>query len=693
MSGGPLTYSMRAFAHRAAQVGTDMALVAGAYWLAYYFRFEGNVPRRYERVYLATILVVVGLKLAVFIVARFYTKWWRFTGVRDLQAIVLATLLSSLLVTAVLSQWQPEDIPWPVPRSVLLFDLLLTLILIGGARFAVRSVVERPPRSELVRKGREVLICGAGDAGTTLLREMKRNRDLGYTCVGLIDDDPRKRRLRVHGTRVRGGRDDLPRILRDIDVDEVIIAMPSAPGRVRQEIAAACREAGVRCVTVPGLPELITGEVTVSQLREVRVEDVLGRAPVEIDFARVARYLNGRTVLVTGAGGSIGRELCRQVAAVGARRLVMVDHSENNLFEIDLELRERGHANLVPVIADCKDAVAVERVFAAERPEIVFHAAAYKHVPMMELNPVQAVTNNVLGTAVHRRPPPSAGVERFVLISTDKAVRAHDRDGRLQARSPSWSSRSPRAPTGLTRFAAVRFGNVLGSAGSGDPDLPATRSPAAGPVTVTHPEMTRYFMTIPEAAQLVLQAARPSAKGGDIFVLDMGEPVSIVDLAAAHDRAAADCARTRPTIEIVLPASAPARSSTRSSSTWTRRSVRPDTGRSCAPPGRRSTRSSWRQACGSWPAARAPPTPRGSPRPCGRRCASAGRRRPAANTPTALHAQRFRRPSTHERDRLHPLRPRPPCRVGGDPVGRAPGPCAPALPGARPGGALRGSPP
>jgi FlaA1/EpsC-like NDP-sugar epimerase len=518
---------MRAIGHRAAQVGTDMALVAAAYWLAFYFRFEGNIPRRYERLYLATILVVLGLKLAVFIVARFYTKWWRFTGVRDLQAIVFATIVSSLLVTAVLSQWQPEDIPWPVPRSVLLFDLLLTLTLIGGARFAVRSVVERPPRSELVRKGREVLICGAGDAGTTLLREMKKNRSLGYTCVGLIDDDPRKRRLRVHGTRVRGGRADLPRILRDIEVDEVIIAMPSAPGRVRQEIVAACREAGVRCVTVPGLPELITGEVTVSQLREVQVEDVLGRAPVEIDFARMARYLNGRTVLVTGAGGSIGRELCRQVAAVGARKLILVDHSENNLFEIDLELRERGHVGHVPVIADVKDAVALERVFDAEAPEILFHAAAYKHVPMMELNPVQAVANNALATAVLADLSERYGVERFCLISTDKAVEPKTVMGATKALAERVIE--SHGATGATRFAAVRFGNVLGSSGSVLPIF-QRQIEEGGPITVTHAEMTRFFMTIPEAVQLVI-AATGIAEGGDIFVLDMGEPVRIIDLA------------------------------------------------------------------------------------------------------------------------------------------------------------------
>ena len=354
---------------------------------------------------------------------RFYTKWWRFTSLRDLQAIILAAAGSSLVVSAMLSYWRPEDLV-AAPRGVLVFDLVLTLLFVGGARFAVRSVIERPPRSELVSSGREVLICGAGDAGNSLLREMKRNRELGYTPVGLIDDDPRKRRLRVQGVRVRGTRADLPRILREVNVDEVIIAMPSAPGLVRQEIVAACRKAGIQCTTLPGLPELITGDVTVSLLREVRVEDVLGRAPVESDFARVARYLNGRAVMVTGAGGSIGRELCRQVAAIGARRLVMVDHAENNLFEIDMELRERGHAGLL--VARHRRLQGPSARWSgssqAERPEIVFHAAAYKHVPLMELNPLQAVANNVFGTRRRRRRRAPSAWSASSSISTDKAV-------------------------------------------------------------------------------------------------------------------------------------------------------------------------------------------------------------------------------------------------------------------------------
>ena len=527
MRRAPINWSPRAFVHRGGQIAVDAGLVAAAWWLSFYFRFDGDVPGRYERLFAGTVLIVVAIKLLTFVAMRFYTKWWRFTSLRDLQAIVLAVAASSLLISAILSYWRPDDLV-SVPRGVLVFDLVLTLTLIGGARFAVRSFFLRRPTSVLVSTGGEVLLCGAGDAGNTLLREMKRNRELGYTPVGLIDDDPRKRRLRVQGTRVRGTRADLPRILREIDVDEVIIAMPSAPGLVRQEIVEACRKAGVPCTTLPGLPELITGDVTVSLLREVRVEDVLGRAPVEIDFARVARYLNGRVVMVTGAGGSIGRELCRQVAAIGARRLIMVDHAENNLFEIDMELRERGHAGLLlPVIADCKDVASMQRVFEGERPEIVFHAAAYKHVPMMELNPLQAVANNAIGTQVMADLAERHGVDRFCLVSTDKAVEPKTVMGGSKALAERVVE--SHGTSSNTRFAAVRFGNVLGSSGSVLPIF-KRQIERGGPVTVTHAEMTRFFMTIPEAVQLVIEATG-IAEGGDIFVLNMGEPVRIIDLA------------------------------------------------------------------------------------------------------------------------------------------------------------------
>lgn len=522
----PVTWSPRALLHRGAQILVDMSLVAGAYWLAYYVRFDGDtIPARYERAFTATVGLVIGIKLVTFVAMRFYTKWWRFTSLRDLQAIVLAAVGATAVLTALFSVWRPDDVV-AIPRGVLALDLALTIILVGGARFVVRSIIERPGQD--ADKAREVLICGAGESGVILLREMTRNRSLGYHPVGLIDDDPRKRRMRLHGTRVRGTRADLPRLLRELHVDEVIIAMPSAPGRVRNEIVETCRAAGIPCTTLPGLDEMITGEVTVSLLREVRVEDVLGRAPVETDFARVARYLNGRSVLVTGAGGSIGRELCRQAAAVGVRCLIMVDHAENNLFEIDLELRRSRNAPLlVPVIADCKDTALMDRVFCEHRPEIVFHAAAYKHVPMMELNPVQAVSNNALATAGLAEVAERWGAERFCLISTDKAVEPQTVMGASKALAERIVE--ARAETGTTRFAAVRFGNVLGSSGSVLPIFQA-QIERGGPVTVTHAEMTRFFMTIPEAVQLVI-GATGIAEGGDIFVLDMGEPVRIMDLA------------------------------------------------------------------------------------------------------------------------------------------------------------------
>ncbi len=518
-----LPSTLRTAVHRAGQLAVDAALVALAYWLAFIFRFDGNIPKAFERLLIASLVPVVIVKLAVFAFARLYQRWWRFTSIRDLQVILTAVLVATLVVTVLLTQFK-FGTARRAPIGVLGFDAIATLFLVGGARIATRSIFERPG---LVPRGREVLICGAGSAANLLLREMTTNRSLGYSPVGLIDDDERKRRVRVQGIRVVGARADLRRILNETQVDEVIIAMPSAPGRVRQEIVDICRKAGVPVKTLPSLAEMISEQVAVRQLREVRVEDVLGREPVRVDMAKVARYLNGKSVLVTGAGGSIGRELCRQLVAVGPRRLVMVDHAENNLFEIDLELRDRGQSNLVPVIADCRDEVVMRRVFTEHRPEIVFHAAAYKHVPMMELNPMQAVANNALATALLARLAEQFRVDRFCLISTDKAVEPKT----IMGASKAIAERVIESRSGhsRTRFAAVRFGNVLGSSGSVLPIF-QRQIAAGGPVTVTHAEMTRYFMTIPEAVQLVIEATG-IAEGGDIFVLDMGEAVRIIDLA------------------------------------------------------------------------------------------------------------------------------------------------------------------
>ncbi len=515
----------RGHLHRLGQVSSDLVLISLAWWLAFVVRFDGEVPGRYDKLFLVTLGVVVGLKIAVFVAFRFYTRWWRFTGIQDLEQIVIACVVASLLVITVLTIWRPDGFE-AVPRGVFVLDFLFAVVLVGGMRFAVRSVMERSGRGGALAKGRPVLVCGAGSAANSLLRDMRRDASLGYTPVGLIDDDPRKAGLRVGGVKVLGARADLPRVLRETRAREVIIAMPSAPGAVRRDIVDQCRVAGVRVTTLPGLPELMNGEVSVQKLREVRVEDVLGRASVEIDMARVARYLNGKRVLVTGAGGSIGSELCRQLATVGPNSLVILDHAENNLFEIDLELRDRGHSP-VPVIADCRDADLMDGVFARYRPEIVFHAAAYKHVPMMELNPIQAIANNALATATLAEMATRHGVERVCIISTDKAVEPQTVMGGTKALAERVVEMH--GAHGGTRFAAVRFGNVLGSSGS---VLPIFRRQiaAGGPVTVTHPDMTRYFMTIPEAVQLVIEATG-IAEGGDVFVLDMGEPVRIMDLA------------------------------------------------------------------------------------------------------------------------------------------------------------------
>lgn len=515
----------RGHLHRAGQVGVDLLLVALAWWLAFVVRFDGDPPARYERLFLLTLAVVVGIKVLTFLSFRLYARWWRFTGIQDLEQIVLACLVASGLVTLALTLWSPEGYE-AVPRGVFALDFLFTVVLIGGVRFVVRSVLERSSRGAGTGNGRPVIVCGAGSAANSLLRDMRANAALAYTPVGLVDDDPRKKGVRVGGVKVLGTRDDLSRILRETRAREVIIAMPSAPGDVRRDIVERCRGAGVRVTTLPGLPELMNGEVSVQRLRDVRVEDVLGRAPVEIDMARVARYLNGRRVLVTGAGGSIGSELCRQVSAVGPASMVIVDHAENNLFEIDLELRDRGHAP-TPVVADCRDADLMERIFAEARPEIVFHAAAYKHVPMMELNPIQAIANNALATVTLADLAVRHRVERVCLVSTDKAVEPTTVMGGTKALAERVIEMH--GHDAGTRFAAVRFGNVLGSSGS---VLPIFRRQiaAGGPVTVTHPDMTRFFMTIPEAVQLVIEATG-IAEGGDVFVLDMGEPVRIMDLA------------------------------------------------------------------------------------------------------------------------------------------------------------------
>jgi FlaA1/EpsC-like NDP-sugar epimerase len=515
--------------HRIWQLVADAGLIALAWWLAFELRFDQGVPRYYDTLFRRTILLVVAIKLVVFVLFRFYDRWWRYVSIRDMWSAVRGVMAASLVASLIVYFVDPVA-QVRLPRSVAIMDCLLLLGLIAGTRLLARSVIERPGTG-LVARGKEVLVVGAGDAGQLVIREMQRNRQLGYTPIGLIDDDPRKKNLRIHGVRVLGTTDDLRHILRDNRPDEVILAIPSASGQMRQRIVNVTREGNVPVKTLPGLYELISGESDLAtQIRPVQVEDVLGREPVEVDLETTAAYLKDETVLVTGAGGSIGSELCRQIARVGPQRLVLVDQGETALFEIERELvDERGFAASIPVLADCGSRTKMRQVFERYRPGLVFHAAAYKHVPLMEANPLESVRNNALATRVLAEAAVEHGTKRFVLVSTDKAVNPKTVMGQSKALC-EWIVEAYGAREDVaTRFVAVRFGNVLGSSGS---VIPIFRRQIAqgGPVTVTHPEMTRYFMTIPEAASLVVQAGAIGGRG-DVFVLDMGEPVRILDLA------------------------------------------------------------------------------------------------------------------------------------------------------------------
>jgi len=517
--------------HRIWQIFADAGLVAAAWYVAFQVRFDKGVPARYDEFLgLDVFLAVVGVTVVVFVAFGLYDHWWRYVSIRDMWRLFLAATVASTAAVLVLYLWNPVH-GWRLPRGIIAIDWMLVLALVTGVRLLVRTLIEGPGPRALVSRGKEVLIVGAGDAGQLVIREMLKSRALGYTPTALVDDDPRKKNMRLHGIRVLGTTDDLPRLLADQKPSEVIIAIPSAPGDVRQKVVTASRNAGVPVKTLPGVHELIAGDLNLSQqLREVQVEDVLGRDSVDLDMPSIASYVAGSTVLVTGAGGSIGSELCRQVAALGAGQIVLVEHAENALVTIERELQhERGFTATVPVLADVKDGVKIRRLFERHRPDVVFHAAAYKHVPLMEANPLESVRNNVIGTRVIAEIASECGVKRFVLVSTDKAVRPKNVLGQTKALC-EWlvEAAAARGANG-TSFISVRFGNVLGSSGS---VIPLFRRQIArgGPVTVTHPDMERYFMTIPEAVQLIVQAGA-IGESGDIFVLDMGEPVKIVDLA------------------------------------------------------------------------------------------------------------------------------------------------------------------
>ena len=519
------------YRNRVLQVAADAALVALAYFLAFQLRFLDQPhgwPHRYEVLFAQSVGFVVAGKLIVFAAFGLYQKWWRYVSGRDFMLILRAVAVASALLVIVFAVAKP--FAHTLPRSVEVTDFVLTLILIAGARLGVRLIVERPVRGARVPK-HEVLVIGAGSGGQMVVRELQLNPNLGASAIGFVDDDPRKRGMRMLGLKVLGTTKQIDKILDETNPDEVVIAIPSAPGTLRARIVTACRDREIRVRTLPTVFELLRGGVQLNkQLREVRVEDVLGREPIVRELDRVGAYLNDRIVLVTGAGGSIGSELCRQIAQVKPRLLVMLDHAEDNLFQIDREMVEERHfASCESVLADCKEPHRMLEVMQRFKPDVVFHAAAYKHVPLMEANPLEAVRNNAIATRITAETAAASDVERFVLISTDKAVNPKTVMGASKAMA-EWIVESAGRKHPGTRFASVRFGNVLASSGS---VVPIFRSQIerGGPVTVTHPEMTRYFMTIPEAVQMVIRAGDIGAGKGEVFVLDMGEPVRIVDLA------------------------------------------------------------------------------------------------------------------------------------------------------------------
>jgi FlaA1/EpsC-like NDP-sugar epimerase len=528
--------------HSLTQVALDAGLVALAYYLAYRLRFDGagGVPELYHDLFVRTLGFVVIGNVAIFALFGVYRHWMRYASQAEYLRIAQASLAAVLALVAYIAVVQPKLLFAPprgfvsvnAPTGVLALYGLLLLVFLGGVRFIVHAIYERPLRGSRLRKdARRVLIVGAGDGGRLLLREIMRNPELGYRPVGFIDDDPRKFGARVdRGLEVLGTTDELGRVLDDVEPQEVLIAIPSAPGSMRAKVVVECRERGVPVRTMPTVFELLqTGGRLMRQVREVKVEDVLGREPVRMEVERVAEYLTGRVVLVTGAGGSIGSELCRQIARVGPARLILLDHAEDNLFEIQRELIEDRHAlNTVSVLADCKEEERMREVFAEHRPSVAFHAAAYKHVGLMESNPIEAVRNNALATRVMTRIAGDCDVRTFVLVSTDKAVAPATVMGASKALA-EWAVEAADSRFPETRFASVRFGNVLGSSGSVVPIF-RRQIAAGGPVTVTDPAMTRYFMTIPEAVQLVIRAGSLTS-GGEVFVLEMGDPVSILDLA------------------------------------------------------------------------------------------------------------------------------------------------------------------
>jgi FlaA1/EpsC-like NDP-sugar epimerase len=506
----------------------DLILIVISVLVSFALKLELDNFFPYYRAIFMMVMVAIMVKPVIYYSFGLYRRLWVYASVNELKIIVAAVAVSSVIVSAVMITLFILGVITGLPRSVLGIDFLLSLVFVGGIRFALRIRAEArapQPRNGKIRK---VLVIGAGDAGALVVRELLKNRQSNLEPVGFLDDDPGKQRHALYGVRVLGTLTELPEVLDKNHIEEVIIAIPSAPGRVVRRVADDCRSKGIPFRTMPGIFELIGGKVSVSRLREVDITDLLRREPARIHEEWIGDVLKGRCVLVTGAGGSIGRELCRQISRWEPARLILLGHGENSVFEALLELRENSPIfEIIPIIADVRDTQRIESVLSEFHPQVVFHTAAHKHVPLMQANTEEAVSNNVIGTRNLVTAAVNHGVQRFVLISTDKAVRPVNVYGATK-RLAEMIVLDAAHQTGKA-YSVVRFGNVLGSRGSVVPIF-KHQIAQGGPITLTHPDMERYFMTIPEAVHLVLQAAA-MGRGGEAFLLNMGQQIKILDLA------------------------------------------------------------------------------------------------------------------------------------------------------------------
>jgi FlaA1/EpsC-like NDP-sugar epimerase len=510
---------------------SDGLLFAAALSLAYLFRFEFALDAFFARQLREMLIVVLPLKLCIFFLFGLYKGMWRYTSTGDFWRLLQASATAMLLILAFILVFYRFEGGYS--RAVFVMDGGLTFLLTGALRMFIRTLYLRLDRNGQAvfiptAQRKRILIVGAGSAGEKTLREIIENDHLPYSVVGFIDDDRKKHGRSIHGVPVLGSLNELVKRVEDKGVREILIAIPSATGDQMRRIVETCKVCRIAYKTLPGIGEIINGRVSIKALRDVNYEDLLGRSPVQLDMEEIMGCLNGKLVLVTGCGGSIGAELCRQIVRFQPQTLILLDANESNLFHIELELRNKLHWDRCQaILGRVQDEKLMTSVFQKYRPQVVFHAAAYKHVPMLEKNPWEAVFNNIIGSRVIMEMARKYETERFVLVSTDKAVRPTSVMGASKRVTELLLHAFQQGA--VTRFMAVRFGNVIGSSGS---VIPVFRNQIeqGGPVTVTHPDVRRFFMTIPEAAQLILQAGA-MGQGGEVFILQMGTPVKIVDMA------------------------------------------------------------------------------------------------------------------------------------------------------------------